>query len=224
MKNKDLKKIVKIILIAGIILCGVAQILPWGKLEVVTSGEIPIPDFANINLNYFHWGGIQINPKLPGVPEWIFTPTETDFFSGVTGSPELYGWAFAALLVYLIVPLGIISLGTGIVAYKKVGEKRSKNSLYAAVFSIMAVFLFIVFIQLSLLLNIEEVPSSILHWSWSTGFYLMILSAILFFIAYVTIWKIYSEEEVVQTPKKEKGNDELRKERKEDINLDKDKK
>lgn len=224
MKNKDLKKIVKIILIAGIVLCGVAQILPWGKLEVAAPEGIPIPDFANINLNYFHWGGIQINPKLPGVQEWIFIPTETDFSSGITGSPELYGWAFAALLVYLIVPLGIISLGTGIVSYKKVGQKRSKNSLYAAVFSIMAVFLFIVFIQLSLLLNIEEAPSSILQWSWSIGFYLMIISSILFFIAYAAIWKIYSEEDVVQTPKKEKGNDELRKERKEDINLDNSKK
>jgi hypothetical protein len=205
MKNKDLKKIVKIILIAGIILCGVAQILPWGRLELAAPEEIPIPGFNNINLNYFHWGGIQINPKLPGVQEWIFTPTETEFFSGVTGSPELYGWAFATLLVYLIVPLGIISLGAGIVAYKKVGGKRSKNSLYAAVFSIMAVFLFIVFIQLSLLLNIEEAPSSILQWSWSIGFYLMIISSILFFIAYATIWKIYSEEDVVQTPKKKKA-------------------
>ncbi len=224
MKNKDLKKIVKIVLITGIILCGVAQILPWGRLELAAPEEIPIPGFNNINLNYFHWGGIQINPKLPGVQEWIFTPTETDFFSGVTGSPELYGWAFAALLVYLIVPLGIISLGTGILAYKKVGQKRNKNSLYAAVFSIMAVFLFIVFIQLSLLLNIEEAPSSILQWSWSIGFYLMIISSILFFIAYATIWKIYSEEDVVQTPIKGKGNDELRKERKEDINLDNGKK
>lgn len=216
MKNKDLKKIVKIILIAGIILCGVAQILPWGKLEMAISEEIPISDLANININYFHWGGVQINPKLPGVPEWIFTPTETDFFSGVSGSPELYGYAFATLLLYLIVPLGLLSLVTGTIAYRKLEQKRSKNSLHAAVSSVMTVFLFIIFIQLSLLSNIEE-ATSILHWSWSTGFYLMIISSILFFISYVAIRMIHREEKGEHMQKKEKSENEVKKEEKGDI-------
>lgn len=212
MKNIDLKMIAKVILIAGIILCGVAQILPWGSLSMTISEEMPIPLFANIsiNINYFHWGGMQISPKLPGIQEWIFAPTEPDIFSGTSGSPALYGFAFATLLLYLIVPLGLISLGTSAVAYKKVERKHSKNSLYAAVSSIMTVFLFIIFIQLSLLSNIEE-ASSILHWSWSPGFYLMIISAILFFISYTLIWRNYKEGKNEQMPKKETTEDELKK-------------
>lgn len=191
MKNKDLKNIAKFILMVGVVLCGIAQILPWGRLEMTAPEEIPIS--LSINIFHFHWGGVQINPKLPGVQEWIFFPSETDFFSGIPGSPEYYGWAFATLLLYLIVPLGLVSLVVGILAYKKIERERSKNSLHAAVSSIMAVFLFIVYIQLSFLANIEE-ASSVLPWFWSPGLYLMILSAILFFISYIVIMRVHNEK------------------------------
>ena len=100
MKNKDLKKIVKVVLIAGIILCGIAQILPWGRLELAITEEIqeefPMDDLANISINiyFYHWGGMQITPKFPGVPEWYLTPTN---FSGITGSSKVYGFAFGTL-------------------------------------------------------------------------------------------------------------------------------
>ncbi|UCD14214.1 MAG: hypothetical protein JSW60_02030 [Thermoplasmatales archaeon] len=206
MKNKNLKKISKVILIGGIILCGIAQILPWGRLELGITEEIqeefPVDDFANVSINiyFYHWGGLHLTPKFPGVQEWYLTPT--DFSSGITGSPKVYGFAFGTLFLYFIIPLALISLVTGIAAYKKVERKRSKNSLHAGVSSIMAVLFFIVFMQLAYLSNIEEIEGFSASYYWYSGFYLMIGSAILFFIVLAIISRIYSEKKDTKTAEK----------------------
>ncbi|MFW6122096.1 MAG: hypothetical protein ACOC80_14540 [Petrotogales bacterium] len=200
MKNKDLRKVAKVILIVGVILCGIAQILPWGRLELeIFPKEIqensPF-DLSNIaiNINYFHWGGMQISPKISGVPEWFLTPTN---FSGLSASPEIYGFAFGTLFLYFIIPLAIFSFITGLVAYRKVERKPSKNSLHAAISSIMAIIFFIIFIQLTLannLSNIEESAGFSANYHWSLGFYLMICSSVLFFVAYAIIRRIYRRD------------------------------
>jgi len=216
MKDKDLKKIVKIILIAGIILCGIAQIFPWGRLELDISEDV-LPIFSGLNINYYHWGGMQIDPKLPGVPEWFLTPTN---FSGISGSPEIYGFAFGTLFLYFIIPLALISLITGVVAYRKIERKFSKNSLHAAFSSVLAVIFFIIFMQLTLinnLSNIEETEGLTANYNWLSGFYLMIISAILCFISYCLIQRIYKSEKVKKTEtSKYKPNEkiELKKEEK----------
>jgi len=111
-------------------------------------------------------------------------------FSGMSGSPGLYGYAAATLLVFFMVPLSLIVLGAGIVAFYKVDKKRSKNALHAAVSAVAAVILFVVFINLSFLSNIGELAKL---FSWSLGFYLMIAAAILFVIAYGVLRTSYSE-------------------------------
>jgi phage-related holin len=198
MKNKELKSIIKLILIAGIVLCGIAQLLPWGRFEL---GMVDIPDelpsfLSGLNINYYHWGGWQISPKLPGVQEWFLAPTN---FSGISASPEIYGFAFGTLFLYFIIPLAIISFITGIVAYKKIGKKVSKNSLHASLSSAAAILFFIVYMQLTLLNNlpnIEKSPGVSATYMWLPGFYLMILSAILFFISYMLIQKMYKDKGV----------------------------
>ena len=214
MKNIDLKMIAKVILIAGIILCGVAQILPWGELDLLITEElqeqIPVPVDIKIKINFFHWGGMQISPKFPNAPEWFLTPTD---FSGISDSPEIYGIAFGTLFLYFIIPLGLISVITGIFAYRKVERKHSKNSLHAAVSSIVAIFFFIIFMQLTYLSNIEGfgIEGFSANYYWSPGFYLMIISAILFFISYTLIRRNYKERKIEQMPKKETTEDELKK-------------
>ena len=214
MKNIDLKMIAKVILIVGIILCGVAQFLPWGELDLLITEEleeqIPVPVDIKIKINFFHWGGMRISPKFPDTPESFLTPTD---FSGISDSPEIYGIAFGTLFLYFIIPLGLISFITGIFAYRKVKQKHSKNSLHAAVSSIAAIFFFIIFMQLTYLSNIggfENEGFSATYY-WSPGFYLMIISAILFFISYILVRRKYNEGKKEQIPKKKTTENELKK-------------
>ncbi|MCK5261474.1 MAG: hypothetical protein KAJ44_04785 [Thermoplasmatales archaeon] len=213
MKNIDLKMIAKVILIAGIILCGVAQILPWGEFSL---GNL-------MTVSFFHWGGLMVTSPLTPSPEIYFTPTD---FSGIPSSPVIYGFAFGTLFLYFILPLCLISLIAGIVAYRKIGQKRSKNSLHAGVSGLMAMFSFISYIQLSYLSNIEEYIKEFEQtegislsssYYWSPGFYLMIISAILFFISYTLIRRNYKEGKNEQIQKKEKSKNELKKEGKGDV-------
>ena len=215
MKNKDLKNIIKIILIAGIVLCGIAQILPWGRLELDMVGvSEDLPSFlSGLNINYYHWGGWQINPKLPGVQEWFLAPTN---FSGITVSPEIYGFAFGTLFLYFIIPLAIISFLIGIVAYKKIEQRFSKNSFHSTISATAAILFFIVYMQLTLLnnlSNIEKSPNVSATYMWLPGFYFMIISAILFFASFLLIRRIYEIEKVEKNKDESKEKIESKKEK-----------
>lgn len=216
MKDKDLKNIIKIIMITGIVLCGIAQILPWGRLELDMVGvSEDLPSFlSGLNINYYHWGGWQINPKLPGVQEWFLTPTN---FSGITVSPEIYGFAFGTLFLYFIIPLAIISFLVGIVAYKKIERRFSKNSFHSTISATAAILFFIVYMQLTLLNNlpnIEKSPNVTATYMWLPGFYFMIISAILFCTSYILILKAYKIEKVEKNKDESKEKTKSKKEKK----------
>ena len=216
MKDKDLKNIIKIILITGIVLCGISQILPWGRLELGMediSEDLP-PFLSGLNINYYHWGGWQINPKLPGVQEWFLAPTN---FSGITVSPEIYGFAFGTLFLYFIIPLAIISFLIGIVAYKKIERRFSKNSFHSTISATAAILFFIIYMQLTLLNNlpnIEKSPNVSANYMWLPGFYFMIISAILFFTSYILIQRMYKIEKVEKNKDKSTEKIESKKEKK----------
>ncbi len=216
MKDKDLKNIIKIILITGIVLCGISQILPWGRLElgmVDISEDLP-PFLSGLNINYYHWGGWQINPKLPGVQEWFLAPTN---FSGITVSPEIYGFAFGTLFLYFIIPLAIISFLIGIVAYKKIERRFSKNPFHSTISASAAILFFIIYMQLTLLNNlpnIEKSPNVSATYMWLPGFYFMIISAILFFTSYILIQRMYKIEKVKKKKDESKEKIESKKEKK----------
>lgn len=215
MKNKELKKIVKIFLIGGIILCGIAQILPWSRLELnILEISENIPSFfSGLNINFYHWGGWQINPKLPGIQEWFLTPTD---FSGMFASPEIYGFAFGTLFLYFIIPLALISLIMGIIAYRKIDRKFSKNSFYAAISSLTSIIFFFIYMQLTIinnLLNIEETEGLSSNYNWLPGFNLMIISVIFYFISYFIICRIYKNEKEEQITKKKKSENKAREEK-----------
>lgn len=205
MKNNDSKKIVNTLLLAGIILCGIAQILPWGRLELPISEEpqeeLPIEDFINIVviIDFYHWGGMHISPKFPGVPEWHLAPTN---FSGISESTKLYGFAFGTLFLYFTIPLAIISLIIGVIAYKKFGKNRGKNSFQAGIFSMLAFLSFSFYMQLTYLMNIEDIEGISTNYYWYFGFYLMIISTILFFISSIMIKRMSTKEVNIQTSKK----------------------
>jgi len=206
MINSDLNKIINALLLVGIILCGIAQMLPWGRLELPINeepqNELPTEDFTNIivSVDFYHWGGMHISPKFPGVPEWHFTPTN---FSGISNSPKLFGFAFGTLFLYFAIPLAIISLIIGVIAYKKIGRKRSKNSLQAGIFSMLAVISFSFYMQLTYLMNIEDIEGLSANYYWYFGFYLMIISTILFFISFFIIRRTSTKEENIRISEKE---------------------
>jgi len=199
----NLAKMIKVFLFVAIILCIIAQLLPWGRLELTISGEeFPYEDYIDINygINFYHWGGIQVGPKFPGVPEWYITPTD---FTGISDSTKLYGFAFGTLFIYFSIPLAIISLITGIVAYEKFGKKRSKSSLQAGASSLLAIISFIFYMQLSYLLNISDVGVST-NFYWYYGFYMMIISSILFLISFFLNKRQISNEEKIPYKDKHK--------------------
>ncbi len=191
MKNNDLKKIVKVILLVGIILCIIAQILPWGEISIGNIGSV----------HFFHWGGLLVRAPLedPPVQELHFIINVGRNMSGAPGSLEKYGFSFGTLFLFFIAPLSILSLILAIVAYIKTVKKRSKNSLQAGIMGIIAIFSFIIFIQLTILSWLEEF-SSLFHWYF--GFYFMIISSILFVIAFIIVTRIYRKDKDSQNNKK----------------------
>ena len=142
---------------------------------------------------------MHISPKFPGVPEWHLTPTN---FSGISESTKLYGFAFGTLFLYFTIPLAIISLIIGVIAYKKIGKKPSKNSLQAGVFSMLAVLSFSFYMQLTYLMNIGDIEGISTNYYWYFGFYLMIISTILFFISSFMMKRISTKEVHIQSPRK----------------------
>lgn len=215
MKNKELKIITKIILIAGIILCGIAQILPWSRLELnIFEISENVPSFlSGLNMNFYHWGGWQISPILPGIQEWYLTPTD---FSGMFTSPEIYGFAFGTLFLYFIIPLAFISLIMGIVAYRKIDLSFSKNSLHAAISSFASIIFFSIYMQLTIihnLFNLEKEDGLSANFYWLPGFYLMIISFILYLISYFIIYKKNKNKIGEQIEKKKIGEKKSTKEK-----------
>lgn len=184
MRKLDLKKIVKVILLVSIILCLVAQIIPWGEISVGPIGSV----------HFFHWGGLLVSAPLedPPVLEMHFIINIGKGVSGAPGSLEKYGFSFGTLFLFFIPPLSLLSMVLAIFAYRDPVKKRRKNCIQAGIMGIISIISFVLFIQLTIIAWLEEF-SSLFHWYY--GFYLMILATILYTISIILINKIPSEEQ-----------------------------
>jgi hypothetical protein len=180
MKNLDLKKIVKIILLVSIVLCVIAQIIPWGEISVGPIGSV----------HFFHWGGLLVsapNEDPPILQLHFIIDFGKNVSSAAPGSLEKYGFSFGTLFLFFIPPLSILSMLLGIIAYRTPSKKRSKNCLQASIAGFISIISFILFIQLTILAWLEEL-SSLFHWHY--GFYLMICSSILFLISFFILKRL----------------------------------
>jgi hypothetical protein len=172
MDDKSLKKIIKGVLITGIILWGLAHILPMGEVSIENEWKI----------EFFHWGLWRTTTAYEQRID--FMPTAN--LSEIPGSPEFYSFAFSTLLVYLILLVSVSCLVAGIMAIARLDQKPSKHSLYAGILCIGTLLLFIISNQL-LGPGFAGVLSRLFR--LSLGFYLMTASAVLFLLAYVLIKK-----------------------------------
>jgi hypothetical protein len=167
MEAEKVTLVLKIMVLMGIVFCAVAHFLPWGEISVGGLWKI----------EFYHWGGQMISDysTSPPTSELHFTPTN---FSGLTGSPKLYGYAAITLLLYFIIPASILSLLFGIVAYKQIPQKKSKHFFYAGSLALVSLIIFFIFIEVGILGSLPEGMSSL--YTWSYGFYLIVISMILF--------------------------------------------
>jgi hypothetical protein len=194
MKKFDTKKIVKILLLVSIILCLVAQIIPWGEFSIGKFGSV----------HFFHWGGLLVSAPLedPPILELHFIINMgRDISGGAPGSLEKYGFSFGTLFLFFIPPLSLLSMIVGLVAYRNPSKKRSKNCLQACIMGIIASVSFILFIQLTILAWLEEF-SPLFHWYY--GFYIMIIASTLFLISFIILKRMPIMGEEIDTNKNKK--------------------
>lgn len=160
----------KLLLIIGIIFCGLAIIMPWG---VFSAFSIDI-------FEYYNWGthvlfGPNINP-------WTF------YYWGFVGpgmslSSETAGLAAITVFLYLVFPYSVLSLIGGIIALRFLDRKYHVISLVAAIFSILAITFFVIFIQFGIL----SIPGMDFfgEFSYGVGIIMTIIAIILFCVVYV---------------------------------------
>lgn len=187
MEIKHLKTITKSLLLIGIICCIAAHFFPWGEISIDLMGN-------KMNLSFYHNGVLFFD--TPEESKIMFIPTD---FSDISGSLGLYGYAAATMLLYFIFPCSLIGVIAGIVGFTKLGKKQSKNPLHAALLSLLAIVLFVIFIYLGILSNIGVMSS---FYQWSIGIYLMVLASLLFLGAYGMQKRYYSKQPLGQPNKK----------------------
>ena len=182
MNDKDVQTITRVILTIGIVLCGLSLILPWGELTV---GMFGIGDF-------YTWG-VQISlPSNSELTLYFSILSESSPFS-----QQLSSYLIEVFFSILVLPLGLLSLALGIIAEIRLAKYGKDLSLRAGVFSIVAVVFFYIFIQFGMLRAYEPLTA---FFDWSMGFYMMIISAMLFFGSYVILRNLVDEEGIEKTP------------------------
>ncbi len=168
------KKIVKILLIIATVLCLLSILLPWGEISS-SSGFIGSP------ITFYGWGmNVQVSPFPDNPNPWFL-------YISILDSNSIYYFAetdslllpviFASILIVFVI--GAILLG--ISSFFKVDKNKKTDSIGAGILAIASVISFYIFIQFGIL-SLSGILSPL--FSYSVGFYFMIMSAILFFIAF----------------------------------------
>ena len=184
------KKIVKILLIIAVVLCLLSILLPWGEISYSGFG----------GNTYYCWGmnaqasSVQDNPS-----QWLLYISildDSNIYNIAETNSLLLPVIFATILIIFVI--GAILLG--ISSLFKIDKNRKTNSIEAGIFAIVSVISFYIFIQFGIL-SISGILSPL--FSYSVGFYFMIISGILFFIAFGLI----SEFIPVKSKKSEHSKD-----------------
>ena len=163
------KKIVKILLIIAIVLCLLSILLPWGEMSVIgISGG-----------TFYSWGmNVQTSPFQGNTLQWLPYISILDSNSVLAEQDSLLlPVIFAIILIIFII--GAILFG--ISSFFKVDKNMKSNSIEAGIFAIASVISFYIFIQFGISSLCGGISPMVLY---SVGFYFMIISGILFFIAY----------------------------------------
>lgn len=189
MQNKDTKKVIKIVVLLGIIFCAISFLLPWRGMSIGYMG-------MSMGADFYTWGShsyvslpssyIPTNGGSTSVNMWsIFyafnlgTPETSNTISGSGSfsytSLEISNVAISLFILTFI--FCILTLVAGIFALKK-----KKACLIAGITGIISIILFIV--AFTVLLSIDPTGTVGNMIPYTFGFFMMIISMIMFFIAF----------------------------------------
>ncbi len=199
MDEKDIKKIGKILVILAIILCLVSLVLPWYTFSMGEFGEAIGYDMG---MDFYTWGG-HVYMDL-GAIGGMFGTGSTSFdiwsilYTITVGAPEgmssgmstasttIENAAATALLILSFI-FCIIALIFGIIAFMKLKSKKTNTPLLAGIAALLAIIFFTVGITTGLDTSTDPTGMVGDMFEWSTGFFVMIVSMILFFISFALI-------------------------------------
>ena len=167
------KKIVKILVIIATVLCLLSILLPWGEI----SNSESVGNIAT----FYCWGmNAQASSFQDSPSQWVFYFSildDSNIINIAESNSLLLPVIFASILIVFVI--GAILLG--ISSFFKVDKNKKTDSIEAGIFAIASVISFYIFIQFGIL-SLSGMLSPL--FSYSVGFYFMIISAILFFIVF----------------------------------------
>jgi len=200
MNEIDAKLISKILIIIAVALCGISLILPWSGFYMNM-----LVDY-NIKVDYYPWGSyVYADLEMFGEASASSLDMLSVFYSFNIGSSEIESLTsiFSSInmltLTFFILSFifCVAALIFGLISLKKIMIRKICMPLSAAVASLVAIMSFVMGLYFSFSSDVPEIYSRVLN--WAPGFYMIIISMILFFISYVII-KFVNEESVEHTP------------------------
>ena len=164
MQNKEMNMIFKIIGIVAVILCGVSLIVPWSSIS-----------FGGESAGFYTWGGLA--------------PDSSDvFYIDMIGTGEVEAIIFSICMIIAFI-ITIIILLIGLIGVKNIGVKKSHSFLTAGILSIVAMVLCIVAVsQINSVINQASyglAGAFGIEAGYSIGFFLILVSMIMFFVTYI---------------------------------------
>jgi ribosomal protein L40E len=185
MDEKSMKVTVKILLLCGILFCGISQLVPWVQLSFEGFGSV----------DYYSWGVGFSSSLGQGGTSFYFSENAFTTLLGTTGNLVT---GIISILLYFILPLSIIALIAGAYSVFNIEKKRTKSPVSAGILCIIAPVILYITIQsmtLSLGGSLGMVPYQI-----SFGFILMIVASGFFFSGYFLSKKIQYAPTMQQIP------------------------
>lgn len=200
MNERDAKQIGKILIVIAVALCGISLILPWSGFYMNM-----LVDY-NITVDYYPWGSyVYADLEMFGEASASSLDMWSVFYSFNIGSSEIESLTSAIssnnmlTLTFFILSFifCVAALIFGLISIKKIIIKKICMPLSAAIASLVAIMFFVVGLYFSFSSDVSNTYSRVLN--WAPGFYMILISMILFFISYVII-KFINEEPVEHIP------------------------
>lgn len=186
MEDKEIIRIGKIISTIAVLLCVVSFILPWMGF----SYNIAI---MNAGVDVYPWGmhiytSSFINPSGASTPGNVWAIFYYFFIGSIPGSTStttITVNTVSTILLLMSFVFLLVSLIIGVLSIKRITFKKGFLSLLVGIAMILAMIFFYAGIT-----NTSTSTSTYFPLQWTTGFYLAVISMILFFISFWVIRSI----------------------------------
>jgi len=172
MKKRIYENFSKICLITAILLTAFSLIVPWGNISSESSDS-----------GSFYCWGAQTSSLFTNSTHanFYFTILTDRNSSSFLESEEWSSFLIPTICSLLILPTCLLALVFGYFDFRRIKQKKITIGLEAGIFAVLSIILFYLFIQF----GIFSVNNSISqYYTWSLGFYMVIIAVVLFFSSY----------------------------------------